>query len=63
MILADWQADEGQEGLSGIKVLQSCVCCLDASDIRGESGWRLETSARAEFLGQVREFGRCRLIS
>lgn len=41
MILADWQADEGQEGLSGIKVLQSCVCYLDASDIGGEGdgGW------------------------
>lgn len=38
MILADWQANEEQEGLSGIKVLQRCVCCLDASDIGGEGG-------------------------
>ncbi len=27
MILADWQADEGQGGLSGIKVLYFRVIC------------------------------------
>lgn len=59
MILADWQADEGQEGLSGIKVPQSCACCLDASDIR-EGGWEVE---EVEFLGQVRKFQWWRLIS
>lgn len=57
MILFDWQADEGQEGLSGIKVLQSGARRLGASDSCGEGGRRSGKLARVEFSGQVRELG------
>lgn len=44
VILADWQAYEGQQGPSGIKVFQSCEYCLNASDIRAEGGGSWEVA-------------------
>lgn len=52
VILAEWQPDEGQEGPSGIKVLHSCVCCLDASHI-GVEGWVLGSSEEIQKFRQL----------
>ena len=39
VILADWQTDEGQEQLWGIKVLQSCVSMTMTAEVKGAGGW------------------------